>query len=67
MKVLIDDIEVPCHNGVKIIYDNLEGGELHIAHTHEGMITDAIEGDEIMATESLFAQDKLLDMMEGDE
>ncbi len=66
MKILIDGIETPCHSSVKIIYDSLKGGELHIAHTHEGMITDVIVGGTVMATESFMAQANLDTLLEGE-
>lgn len=59
MKVLIDGIEVPCHSDVKIIYDSLIGGELHIAHNHERTVTDAILDRQALSTEAIYAQDHL--------
>ena len=59
MKVLIDGIEVPCPNGVKVIYENVDGGnqELHIAATHEGLIFDCIEEGNVFATRAVDPSD----------
>ncbi len=66
MKVLIDGVEFPCYSSVKVIHDNLEGGELRIEHNRDSMVTDAIVGGTIMATESISAQDNLDTLLEDE-
>jgi hypothetical protein len=57
MKVLVDGVEVPCQNDVKVIYENeiidfdgdLGGraveGNLHVTLNHEGMVADTFASD----------------------
>lgn len=66
MKVLIDGKEVKCQNDVKIIHD-IEGDELHVTCTHEGVVTDVVSGGEVIGTSSIEAKDIYETLMAGND
>lgn len=66
MRLLVDGRVLKVDNDVRVIYDdmifeNVDGDEvaveLHVVLTSEGVIEDVVCGDEVIATNSLMAQE----------
>lgn len=66
MRLLVDGRVLKVDNDVRVIYDdmifeNVDGDEvaveLHVVLTSEGIIEDVVYGDEVIATNSLMAQE----------
>lgn len=68
MKVIIDGVEHDVKNDVKVIYEDMGpvgGDQLHITLTHEGVVTDVTDGEDVIGTSSIETEDVYETLMSG--
>jgi hypothetical protein len=73
MKCFIDGKEIAVGNDIKVIYernyvtnenDTEVFADLHLTLTNEGLITDVVIGDDIVATNSELAEDMVGELVD---